>query len=176
MTIAFYSAPKDLLTPRTFEPIVVGETVTYDGKPELCETGLHASVRPEDAVGYRSDGVLTLVEIGGEVVVGNDKVCGQTRKTLCFFPEYDKVRASALAEYNKVCESARAECDKVWESALAEFDKVRASARAEYNKVCVSAYAEYNKVCAPAWAEFDKVRASALDAVKEEAKKMGWVG
>ena len=161
--IAFYSAPRDLLTPRTHEPIVVGETVTTRLTPSLCEAGLHASHRLEDADRWRPSGILTLVEIDGDICIGHDKICGRSRKTLHIFTEYNKVKNAARAEY-----------DKAKDAAWAEYNKVKDAAWAEYNKVEDAAWAEYNKVEDAAWAEYKKVKDAAVADVKKLAREMGW--
>ena len=93
MTICFYIAPKDLKTPRTGEPIVVGQTVTMAGndklRPEPCHYGMHGSIDLNDALRHRdlSQGVPTLVEITGDVQFEQDKLCGRHRKTLAILTE-----------------------------------------------------------------------------------------
>ena len=83
MTIeAWYSAPRDLRVPRTGEKIEPGAIVRVEGPIELCERGLHASINPFDALGFRPDGILTLIRLRGEIVVGDDKLCATERETI----------------------------------------------------------------------------------------------
>jgi hypothetical protein len=99
--LAFYLAPLDLRTPRTGEPIIVGETVTIDPPVKLCERGLHASEHVLDTLQYRDVGCLTLVGIGGEIVEGDDKIAGTSRKTLAILTEAQTERV--LREIGCAC-------------------------------------------------------------------------
>ena len=62
--------------------VVVGETLEVDVEPELCAAGLHASVRCLDTLRYSpgENPRLCLVEVSGDVKVGEDKICGRRRK------------------------------------------------------------------------------------------------
>jgi hypothetical protein len=82
MIEAWYSAPRDLRVPRTGEKIEPGAIVRIEGRLELCARGLHASRNPLDALGFRLDGILTLVRLRGEIVEGSDKVCASERETV----------------------------------------------------------------------------------------------
>lgn len=65
--------------------IVVGETHTVDitEKPlNLCNWGLHASVKPLDALNYAPGSILYVVELSGQIVEGNGKVCAEHRTYL----------------------------------------------------------------------------------------------
>ncbi len=64
--------------------INVGETLTVDGKPELCEFGLHASERLEDALGYAPGNSICLcrVTLGGTVLHDTDKSVGTQRTVI----------------------------------------------------------------------------------------------
>jgi len=58
-----------------------GELLRFDGKPILCEQGLHASLEPWGALQYAPGETLCLVECGGQIVHGLDKfVC--TERTI----------------------------------------------------------------------------------------------
>jgi len=93
----WYVAESDLLTSRE-EPrreIREGETLTLPDSvtPEVCEAGYHCARTLLDAFRYRTDGVITLVEVSGDVdvgddkvAVGDDKVAGRSRKTLRIIP------------------------------------------------------------------------------------------
>ena len=62
--------------------IVKGRTLTVDGVPRLCRWGLHASERIIDALEYAPGPIVCRVEIGGQIVRGDDKLCGTSRKVL----------------------------------------------------------------------------------------------
>ena len=58
----------------------VGKTHTVKCAPVLCSSGLHASVRATDALKYAQSSRLWLVDVTGNVLVGDDKICGKRRK------------------------------------------------------------------------------------------------
>ena len=81
--LAWHFAPSTMRTAHTEEPIVVGETLAYDGTPVLCRRGLHASERALDALVYApTECCLCRVEVGDFVVRGYDKIAGTTRRCL----------------------------------------------------------------------------------------------
>ena len=59
-----------------------GEWLEFDGEPIMCKQGLHASRCPLDALQYAPGGTLCLVELGGTIVEGNDKVVATRRKII----------------------------------------------------------------------------------------------
>jgi hypothetical protein len=75
--------------------VVVGETLTVVGEPELCRRGLHASARLWDALGYAEGDRLALcrVRLGGTVVEGDDKSAATERTVLAMLTpqETDKL-------------------------------------------------------------------------------------
>ena len=62
--------------------IVRGRTLTVDGVPRLCHFGLHASERIIDALECAPGPIVCRVEIGGQIVRGDYKLCGTSRKVL----------------------------------------------------------------------------------------------
>jgi len=66
----------------TREIITPGSVVVVDPPLELCKAGLHASVRAIDALKYGPGPVISRVLVWGEVIRGDDKLCGQYRKCL----------------------------------------------------------------------------------------------
>ena len=50
--------------------------------PKLCDYGMHGSIRAIDALGYAHSGVVTLVDIWGNVRIGDDKLVGRHREVL----------------------------------------------------------------------------------------------
>ena len=80
--LAWWFAPKDRrLGYGDGRPIVVGEALTVEGEPVLCEHGLHASKRLIDALNYAQSPMLHRVRSGGRVVHGTDK-CAATERTV----------------------------------------------------------------------------------------------
>ena len=62
--------------------VAPGYTYTWDGPLVLCRTGLHASVRPLDALKYAPGPIVCRVECGGAVVDGDDKIVCSSREVL----------------------------------------------------------------------------------------------
>jgi len=58
----------------------VGVTHTIEAPIKLCHRGLHASVRAIDALKYARSSVVWEVELGGEIIKGDDK-CVATERT-----------------------------------------------------------------------------------------------
>ncbi len=57
-----------------------GEWLEYSGPLVMCESGLHFSRHPFDALLYAPGEILCLVEVGGEVIEGEDKgVCSRRK-------------------------------------------------------------------------------------------------
>lgn len=59
-----------------------GEWLEHTGPLELCEAGLHASVCPLDALQYAPGNTLCLVDLGGEIIHGDDKVVASRRRII----------------------------------------------------------------------------------------------
>lgn len=70
----------------------VGETIVHDGEPILCVQGLHASIRPLDALRYAPGAWVDRVEVGGTVVHGDDKLVATERTTLWRLDATDVLR------------------------------------------------------------------------------------
>jgi hypothetical protein len=56
-----------------------GVTHKVDGPLKLCERGLHASIRPLDALQYAQSNIVWVVELSGDVIDGADKCCATER-------------------------------------------------------------------------------------------------
>ena len=78
----YYHYTNDTL--RNGEPIpAVGEWLVHKGKLLACESGLHASEHPFDALTHAPGNILHQVELGGEILTHGDpvdKVVAQRRK------------------------------------------------------------------------------------------------
>ncbi len=59
----------------------VGSTHKVDGDIQPCKNGLHSSKRLIDALKYAPGHVLYLVEEGGTVVYGEDKLVSSSRNS-----------------------------------------------------------------------------------------------
>ena len=65
-------------------PLEAGRLYTVTPPLVMCEKGLHASVRAIDALHYAPGSVVSLVECGGVVEQGDDKlVCSERRVVAC---------------------------------------------------------------------------------------------
>jgi hypothetical protein len=59
-----------------------GETLVHDGPLVMCESGLHASRRLIDALQYAPGSTVCRVELGGEIIQGDDKLVARERTIL----------------------------------------------------------------------------------------------
>jgi len=60
--------------------VKLGRTHKVKGKISPCRNGLHASVKPLEALGYATGAIIWRVEMGGVIVPhGNDKLCASER-------------------------------------------------------------------------------------------------
>ena len=74
-------------------PAHVGLTLRHDGPLALCSSGLHASVRPLDALRYAPGPVACLVECGGETMHGSDKLVCRERTIVAMLDATELLRA-----------------------------------------------------------------------------------
>jgi hypothetical protein len=72
-----------------------GEWLSVKGKLKMCSFGLHASAHVADAVCYAPGTTLCLVELDGEILEQDDKVCARKRKIIARFDATDLLRADA---------------------------------------------------------------------------------
>jgi len=99
-------------------PIIVGETHKVTGTPVLCQHGLHGSIKPLDALQYAKGHYLYRVEIGGDIVVGNDKIVGTERTYLQEINAEDILRKFARKVAMINIENIKPYCDS------AKYDKI----------------------------------------------------
>ena len=62
--------------------VEVGVPLECEGDLALCKNGMHGSVRLIDALSYASGPIVCRVEIEGDVIEGDDKLCGRRRAVL----------------------------------------------------------------------------------------------
>jgi hypothetical protein len=74
-----------------------GEWLSVKGKLEMCKRGLHASAHVADALKYAPGATLCLVELDGEILKQDDKVCASKRKIIARFDATELLRADARA-------------------------------------------------------------------------------
>lgn len=171
--------------------IRVGETLTVDGPPELCKRGLHGSVLIIDALGYAAAITLCRVEIGGEIVHGNDKLAGTTRRCVAMadatmmlheFACRCAEKALALAKTPDPRSLAAIEAKRAWmrgEISDEQLATARASAwDAARGAACGAARASARAAQASArdaaWSAARAAQASARDAARDAAWYAAW--
>ena len=94
----YFSAEDRRLRHRDGRLIEAGVTHEVDCDPVLCKRGLHASVRPLDALEYAPGPILWRVELGGEIDKGDDKLCATERTYLWGFDA-----TAMLREFARKC-------------------------------------------------------------------------
>ena len=71
-------------TLRDGDPIPAdGELFSFDGTPVICGNGLHAALEPFDALQFAPGNTLCLVEMGGTIIHGDDKLVATERTIIC---------------------------------------------------------------------------------------------
>ena len=73
-----------ILTDSMTRPLKVhqGQVLRHRGPLELCKKGLHASIKPIDALKYAPGAVVYRVECSGDVIQGDDKLVCSRRRVL----------------------------------------------------------------------------------------------
>ena len=66
-----------------------GEWLEYKGALVMCESGLHASRHPFDALQYAPGATLCLVDIDGELIEQDDKLIARRRRIVARFDATD---------------------------------------------------------------------------------------
>ena len=79
-----------------------GEWLEHDGAVVMCESGLHASLTPWQALQYAPGAVLCRVELDGDIQTDSDKMVGRRRRILARVDLTDAMRAYARAEASRV--------------------------------------------------------------------------
>jgi hypothetical protein len=72
-----------------------GVMLEETGTLEMCKKGLHASLHVQDALRYAPGNTLCLVELDGEILEQDDKVCASKRTILARFDATDLLRQDA---------------------------------------------------------------------------------
>ena len=154
-----------------------GQTLTVEPPLELCTRGLHASVRPIDALFYAPGPILCRVSLSGEIIEDGDKVCAEHRTVLWMADATRTLHLFACDEAERVlrvagvddprCTAAIA-TKRRWldgEATDEELDAARAAAR----EAAREAAWEAARVAACAAA-----REAARDAAREAAREAAW--
>ena len=94
--------------------VKTGQTLTVDCKPVLCESGLHASVRPMDALLRAAGPVICRVEVGGQVVEGEGEIVGTERHAIWMAKATNTLHLFACWCAEEALKSAKVEDDCCW--------------------------------------------------------------
>ena len=138
-----------------------GEWLSESLPITLCEKGLHASLCPFDALQYAPGPNLALVELRGEIIKGDDKLCASERRIIARFDATDllweQARKSALSvihlweapqvvrEYLETGDESKraAAWDAAWGAAWdAAWDAARAAARLRFREAVEAKFKE----------------------------------
>jgi len=80
-----------------------GEWLAHTGELIMCESGLHASKHPFDALKYAPGAMLCLVEVDGEIIEDDDKLVCRRRRIIArrdatsMLREFARVQALSVA-------------------------------------------------------------------------------
>jgi hypothetical protein len=69
-----------------------GKWLKYNGPLVMCESGLHGSLEPFDALQYAPGNTLCYVEVRGEMLEQSDKLCCRERKIIARFDAAEMLR------------------------------------------------------------------------------------
>ena len=142
-----------------------GRTHKTKGTPVLCEHGLHASKRAIDALKYAPGGYLWVVDLGGEIVEGDDKVVATERKYIDGF-DADKLlrefaRKCALVniekikpytdKYDLIVEYLETGCDSLRSAASAACSASASAVNAAWSAAQSAKYSAADRAVIAAW-------------------------
>jgi len=179
--LAWHWCRRDLKTKYTGQPIAAGETLTAVGPLELCSNGLHASECPLDALKYAPGEMLCRVELSGEILRGEDKLCARRRKVLWVLDCERIVHEFACECAERALKSVGVTDSRCWAAIQAKRDwmagkigdvELDAAYAAARDAARAAAYAAARAAArAAAW---DAARAAARDAARAAARAAAW--
>ena len=165
--------------------IEVGRTYTVRPPIELCGNGLHASKTVWQALSYAQSSLISRVEMGGEIRMGDDKMCA-TRRTVLAIGDIEAILhefscrvaedALTVAKVEDKRSLAAIETKRRWlkgEATDEELDAARDAAWAAARAAARDAAwdAAWDAARAAAW---DAARAAARDAARDAARAAAW--
>ena len=144
-----------------------GEWLIHAGEIAMCQTGLHASVHPYDALQYAPGPILCRVECAGRIVWGDDKLVCTKRRIVARMDATDMLRYFARMQALSVVHLWDAP-DVVLDYLMTGDESIRAAAWA--------AARDGARARAAAWeaAAWDAARAAAWDAAWDAAGAAAW--
>ena len=139
-----------------------GEWLTHDGPCVMCESGLHASEHPYDALQYAPGPILCLVEIEDEVARQDDKLLCRRRKIIARFDATDTMRA--------FCRWCALSVIHLWDAPQVVREYLEMGDESKRHAARAAAWAAARPA---AWdAAWDAARDTARDANKAEFKRL----
>ena len=165
-----------------------GEWLLYEGELVMCESGLHASKDPFDALQFAPGETLCLVECDGQIIEGDDKLVCSQRKIIARMDATELLRYFARMQALSVIhlwdapdvvldylmtgdESLRAAArDAAWYAARA----AASAAARDAARAAASAAAESAAWAAASAAARDAARAAAESAAWAAARAAAW--
>ena len=151
------------------EKVRVGRAYKADGPLELCSNGMHASTSILDALFYAPGAIVCRVEMRGEIIEGDDKLCARERKVLWKVDATRTLHEFAIWCAKRALKRAKVTDKRCWDALKvkqrwldgkatgAELDAASAAARAA------------------AWAAaWDAARAAAWAAAWDAARAAAW--
>ena len=114
-----------------------GQILRHRGPLELCKKGLHASIKPLDALKYAPGSVVCRVECSGEVIYGEDKLVCSRRRVL-----WIEDASRVLCEYATWC---------IFENLEAEYSDPRNLGSGARNKAIHDAIRYHHTARETAW-------------------------
>ena len=168
-----------------YTPVEPGQVLRVEGPLELCRRGLHASIRPLDALRYAPGSIVCRVEMGGDIIHGDDKLCASERKTLwvadatrtlhefaCWCAERALLRERDAGREPDPRSWDAVEAKRAWLRGEID-DKALAAAAYAARAAVDAARAAVDAAwatAAAAWAAVDAARAAAVDAAVDAAR------
>jgi hypothetical protein len=167
--------------------VEVGQKMTVEPPLELCRWGLHASKRALDALGYAPGIIACRVELSGEILEDDDKVCATERTVLsmidatnilhefaCWCAEQALLREREAGQKPNPRIWAAIEAKRKWlrgEITDSELETAKDAARdAAKTAAVAAAYTAW----AAAYAADQTARAAAWEAAWDAAREAAW--
>ena len=151
-----------------------GKWLEYTGPLKMCESGLHWSREPFDALQYAPGETLCLVEVGGKIVEGGDKGVSTRRKIVARMDATELLRYFARMQALSVIHLNEDLCNSevVWDYLMTGDESLRAAARVAARDAVWDAAGVAAR--AAAWvAVWDAARDAARDAAWDAAGVAG---
>ena len=134
-----------------------GEWLHYDGPLVMCQSGLHASINPFDALQFAPGNTLCLVECDGRIIEAEDKLVCSRRRIVVRMDAEPLLRWFARQQALSIIHIYSEPADCVLDYLMGD-DAARDAARAAANDAASAA----------AW---DAAWAAAWDAANDAARK-----